>query len=226
MFKVTATPTGIKVTAAATGSTVAVKHTAEGYTREKVMATETEFLEDSKEIANAGYLALAIQKLLPLIGGKKMAVADKIKVMAEALKGMSTVGTYRTLNNKLRQHFDDGTLMTADDYHAELFYEGAWRYPNRKKVKAVATKPAAKKATVPAAAKPKKAAKKATVAAAPPAVAKATKKASGTKPKAKKVTPAPIAVVDAPVALEVLADEAENLILQDAPETVLDAVEA
>lgn len=229
-FKTSVTATGIKITSTTTGSSVSVKHTPDGYIREKEMGSETEWFETPKEIANAGYLALAISRILPLIGKKtrttaEWPIADKIKTVGDVIKSIN-VGTYRTLNNQLRQHFDNGLLLPNEEYHDFLFYEGAWRYPNRKKVKAAAVKPAAKKAVVPAAAKPKKAAKKATVAAAPPAVAKATNKATGTKPRAKKVTPAPIAVVDAPEALEVLADEAENLILADAPEAVLDTVEA
>ena len=232
-FKTNVTATGIKITSTTTGSSVSVKHTPDGYIREKVMGNETEWFETPKEIANAGYLALAISRILPLIGKKtrttaEWSIADKIKAVGDVIKSIN-VGTYRTLNNQLRQHFDNGLLLPNEEYRNVLFYEGAWRTGGQPKAaKAIVAAPAAKPAkkikaaTTPAVQKAKPAATPAAVKASKPATVKPT----ANKPKkatVKKVTPAAAPVADAtpaPVDQDALAAEAEALIAADAPELI------
>ncbi len=228
MFKITYTPTGIKVTATETGSVVSVKHTADGFVRENTFGTEDTWFESKKEIANAGYLGRFLLNFTGKLGKKNTPVAEKIKIMADAIKLYAGSTTYRTLNNRLRQHFDTNEIMTNADFRAEFFYEGAWRTGGSPK--AVKAAPAAKPATKPAVKAAKPAVKKATPAATPAAV-KATKPATvkqvTSKPKAKKATPKKVVIVpgaDAPlinVDQDALEAEAENLILQDAPEAIL-----
>ena len=229
MFKITYTPTGIKVTSTETGSSVSVKHTAEGFERTNVMGDEANWFESTKEIANAGYLGRFLKNFTGRLGKKNTPVADKIKTMVEALKLYANCTTYRTLNNKLRQHFDTNEIMTHDAFRAEFFYEGAWRTGGQPKAaKAIVAAPAAKPAkkikaaTTPAVQKAKPAATPAAVKASKPATVKPT----ASKPKkatVKKVTPAATPVADAtpaPVDQDALAAEAEALIAADAPELI------
>ena len=230
MFKVTSTPTGIKVTATLTGSTVSVKHTADGFERTNVMGDETTWFESDKERANAGYFGLFVKNFTSRLGKKNTPIADKIKTMAEAIKLYASSETYRTLNNRLRQHFDTNEIMPNADFRAEFFYEGAWRTGGSPKVvkAAPAAKPAvkaAKPAAKPAVKAAKPAATPAAVKASKPATVKAT---VASKPKAKKpavkkpviVPGAPAPLQNAPVGQEALAAEAEALIALGAPETI------
>ena len=218
-FRVTTTPTGIKITATETGSVVSIKNVDGEFAREKTMETEDALLETAKERANAGYLSVFVAGFLALLGGKKNAVpvADRIKIMAEAIRLYAGCTTYRTLNNKLRQHFDNGETLTHEEFRAKFFYEGSWRYAHLRKRAAKpdaatlpAVKPATKSAILPAAAKPSKATTKAVT----PAVTPATKPAS--KPRAKKT---PVVEATDPVQ-DLLIQEAENVIAQDAPEAI------
>lgn len=222
MFKITYTPTGIKVTATETGSSVSVKHDNGEFIRTNYFSTDEAWLEPAKEIANAGYLGLFIKNFTLRLGKKNTPVAEKIKLMVEALKQYANCTTYRTLNNRLRQHFDDESVLNHKDFRAEFFYEGAWRTGGKPKaVKAApATKPAAKAlkpAVKPAAKKIKTAVAKAVVPATKPAVTKPV----ASKPKAKKVTaPTPVVAATADTDQAILAAEAEELIQAGAPELV------
>ena len=89
--------------------------------------------ENKKDLANASYLSVFILKFLPLVGGKKNLSSDeKIAVMEICLNMFNDSPSYRTLNNKIRKHFDDGQTLSHADYRADFFYEGTWCYEHLK----------------------------------------------------------------------------------------------
>lgn len=74
---------------------------------------------DKKEDDNASYLSKFVADYLAVLKGSWK---SRIVKMATALENLSANGisTFRTLNNNIRKHFDDG----SDTFWANHFYEG------------------------------------------------------------------------------------------------------
>lgn len=146
MFKIAYGPTFLKVEKTSTGSMITLKVKDGEFSRTNAFSKDDVKIEDSKELANGGYLGVFLKNFTPMIGGTSMTPAEKIKTMVAALRTFSEKATtYRTLNNKVRQFFDNNETLPAKEFQSQFFYEGPWRYgkvPRVKKIETAVIKPA------------------------------------------------------------------------------------